>query len=83
MNENYLKEKAQGYALGQYLSEVPEDMTYEQVLALLNGIEDLPDDLQIWEPFEFEDRLTVAEHIETTKENILELLQDVTKKTFI
>ena len=55
-------------------------MTYEQVISILNNTEeDLPDDLQVWEPFEMEDRQTVAEHIETVKDNILELLMDVTK----
>jgi len=86
MNKQYLEEKAQQYALGQYLSEVPEDITYEQVINILNNDlspsyteEDLPDDLQIWEPFEMEDPQTVAEYIENCKDSILELLMDVTK----
>ena len=78
MNENYLKDKAEQYALEQYFSEVPEDMTYEQVIALLrDDTKDIPDDLIIWEPFEEEALRDLANIIECTKDSIFQLLKDV------
>lgn len=52
---------AQLTALGDYLSEWPETLTYDEVIqALIDG----DDVVSVWEPFEHHSREDVAEFIE-------------------
>jgi hypothetical protein len=55
------QQKIEQFALGQFLSEYPDGMSYHDVLDL---IYEEDDSVVIWEPFEHYSPTRVVEHIE-------------------
>jgi hypothetical protein len=76
-----LEAKAEQHALGQFLSEYPADMEYNEILERIEA--DNRDDesgdniILVWEPFEYTDPSSLSENINNAKEATLELLKDV------
>lgn len=58
-------------ALGQYLSDYPDDKTYEEVLDLILAEDE---SISIWEPFENYDPEWIVENIESLKQTLEEML---------
>jgi hypothetical protein len=79
MDIKYLEHHAEQHALGQYLSEYPEDMEYEDIIERLvtNNLVNEESHIVIWEPFEEGDPARVAVHIENAKSATLTLLKEV------
>lgn len=79
--ERELEAKAEQHALGQFLSEYPENMDYDEIIERLStGTLDDEDGntlILIWEPFENRDPSTVAEDIENCKETTFELIKEI------
>jgi hypothetical protein len=81
LNMTDIEAKAEKHALGQYLSEYPEDMEYNEILERIGSgnLEDKDGDIIIvlWEPFEDRDTSSVVEDINNTKDSTLDLLIEV------
>lgn len=64
---------AEQEALGHYLSEKPDTMTYDEVIEQLNS-DDCTDEIVVWEPFENYFNGKVASYIEEYKNNVVSSL---------
>lgn len=76
-------EVAETFALNQWLSDYPTDMSYEQIIDSLDSdayIES--DDIAVWQPIEDYSGHKIAEIIEDTREafirNVTGILNEVT-----
>jgi len=75
INEEELLQKAEKYALGQFLSDYSEDLDYDEIIEKLSQGD--VEDILIWQPFENEDPSVVAERIQKAVDSTLELLKEI------
>jgi len=62
---------AENFALGQWLSDYPEDKTYDEIMELMEGEEDewVHEEISVWQTVEHFTLRQVAEFIEDTKQH--------------
>lgn len=68
-----ISDRAKWFAIGEFLSSWPDDMTADNVIS---QVEMLTDDVVIWEPFELYDGEWIAEHIENLALSAQQLINE-------
>jgi hypothetical protein len=64
---NTLRETAETFALNQWLSDYPADMTYNEIISQIESDDYLDHDIVIWEPIEDYSGEEIAEIIHDTR----------------
>jgi hypothetical protein len=64
---NTLRETAETFALNQWLSDYPADMTYNEIINQIESDDYLDHDIVVWEPIEDYSGEEIAEMIEDTR----------------
>jgi hypothetical protein len=64
---NTLRETAEIFALNQWLSDYPADMTYNEIISQIESDDYLDHDIVIWEPIENYSGANIANIIDDTR----------------
>lgn len=73
MKQKTLDQMAELFALDHFLSEYPKDLEYNEVIG---KIEEMDEDVIVWEPFENTDPGNLTEYIENLKDSAKQLIKD-------
>lgn len=76
MNNDEIENFAETFVLGFFLSDYPEHLSYDQVLTMMTEEPDWESEITVWQPFEHYDGHWMAKTMHTTKNNLVEALQN-------
>lgn len=73
MTQEDLEQRAELIALGNYLVDYPDDLSFDQIIDLLidGDSQDVYEKIVVWEPFERYTAVDLARYIEDLKSNVM------------